>query len=174
MMPPQSEFNEAPSERAPLNSNYGSTTSTPIGTPLSPPHKHSAPTAEVTTFPGCSITSEQQDENSSYYNHSFQQRVLIKTQNSTFLRDAVEFREGSIPHSMVLALTIGSLCGLAAFLYYAFLEILLEYAWKTLPGQIFFDNVPTSLHVLWIPLMGTLMALGVGVTVRFMGEVRLS
>jgi len=94
--------------------------------------------------------------------------VLIKTQSS-FLEDAREFRPGSIPHSIVLSIAIGALCGTAAFLYYAGLEFMLEYTWKTLPEQIFGEN--NRWAVFWIPAVGFLMALGVGCTVRFMGEV---
>ena len=100
---------------------------------------------------------------------------LIKTQNMSFWQDLAEFRPGSIPHSMILALSIGTVCGVAAFLYYAGLEFMLEFLWHTLPETYILNNanIPKSLHFLWIPLVGFTMAVGVGLTVRFLGEVRM-
>lgn len=75
---------------------------------------------------------------------------------------------GSVPHSVLVALTIGVVCGTAAWLYYAFLEAALEYLWQTLPERILYN---TSLpNWTWIPLMGTLMAIGLGLAVKFLGE----
>jgi len=102
-----------------------------------------------------------------------QRTVLIKTQTS-FVEDAWNFHEGTVPHSMVLALTIGVVCGVAAYVYYWFLEFALELLWKTLPEQLWLehgDGVPESaLQVLWIPLVGLVMATGLGLTVVFLGE----
>ena len=95
--------------------------------------------------------------------------VLIKTQ-STFVEDAAFFREGSVPHSIVLATVIGSVCGAAAFLYYAGLEFMLDYLWKDLPEQIFMDQVSEEWHWLWIPLLGFSLAVCVGLSVVFLGE----
>jgi len=98
-------------------------------------------------------------------------QVLIKTQKS-FYQDAVDFSEGTIPHSMVLALTIGIVCGVAAYVYYAGLEWALEFLWKTLPEHwlVSNENIPESLYFLWIPLVGFIMATGLGLTVCYMGE----
>ena len=95
--------------------------------------------------------------------------VLIKTQTS-FVQDAWYFNEGTVPHSMILAVTIGCVCGVAAYIYYACLEWALEFIWKTLPEQFVLDNVPERLHVLWIPVAGFALATGLGLTVVFMGE----
>jgi hypothetical protein len=138
---------------------------------------------------------------------SSQRRVIwIKTSSSrTFWEDLHEFRPGSIPHSMIHAVTIGTVCGVAAYLYYAVLEWMLTWCWHTLPSLLVlwlcataangeagannstqqqqlsdnlsssFDSVLSShnhpFYVLWIPFMGFFMALGVGLTVRFLGEV---
>jgi len=94
--------------------------------------------------------------------------VLIKTP-TTFCRDAWNFQEGTVPHSMVLALSIGIVCGVAAWIYYAALEWALQFLWQTLPERLFAS--PSSVPpVLWIPLVGFSMATGLGLTVVFMGE----
>lgn len=95
--------------------------------------------------------------------------TLVKTQHS-FWEDAEQFKEGSIPHSTVVALVIGVVCGVAAYLYYTALFWFLEYVWHTLPQQVVVNKWPEWAYVLWIPLVGFTMAIGVGVTVVFMGE----
>jgi len=95
--------------------------------------------------------------------------VLIKTQQ-TFWKDLKDFAPGTIPHSMIVALVVGIVCGVAAFVYYAGLEWLLDFLWHTLPEKYVIDKWPQHLYVLWIPIIGFSMALCVGLTVRFMGE----
>jgi H+/Cl- antiporter ClcA len=101
--------------------------------------------------------------------HEKARLVLIKTQES-FWKDAYNFAPGSIPHSMVLALTIGTVCGIAAYIYYAALEWSLEFLWTTLPNQVVVGHWPEHLHFLWIPLIGFPMAACLGLTVVYMGE----
>lgn len=95
--------------------------------------------------------------------------VLIKTQSS-FWQDLCEFRSGSLPHSMILAVSIGFLCGVAAFLYYWILEFMLEFVWKSLPETLM-ANVDGKYHILWIPIVGFGFAFLLGCTVKFMGDV---
>lgn len=96
-------------------------------------------------------------------------RVLVKTQSSTFWGDAKVLAPGSVPHSMLLALVIGVVCGVAAFLYYRALDASLEFLWKTLP-QRYASHWPDHLQFLWVPLVGITMAALVGLTVRYVGE----
>ena len=96
-------------------------------------------------------------------------KFLRRTQG-TFWEDAVKLKEGSIPQSIVVAAVIGIVCGVAANYYYKVLEWLLEYFWKTLPEQVVIGYWPEWSYPLWIPLVGTFMALGVGLTVKYMGE----
>ena len=42
--------------------------------------------------------------------------------------------------------------------------------WHTLPELIVIDKWPEWAYVLWIPIIGFTMALGVGLTVKYMGE----
>lgn len=97
-------------------------------------------------------------------------RHVLKIQGSSFWEDSRAFTPGSIPHSLVLALAIGVLCGLVAYLYYAGLFWLLNFLWHDLPQAWVVDRWPESTYWLWIPLMSLPLALGVGLTVRFMGE----
>ena len=100
---------------------------------------------------------------------SSSKRVLMKTQSS-FWEDASQFNQGSIPHSIVLSFAIGVVCGIACFVYYKILFWVLECVWHTLPDQVVVDKWPEWAYVLWIPLVGFIMALGVGLTVKYIGE----
>jgi hypothetical protein len=71
---------------------------------------------------------------------------------------------------MVLALVIGGVCGTASFVYYKILFWSLEFFWHTLPQMIVVDKWPEWAYVFWIPLVGFAMALGVGLTVVYLGE----
>jgi len=95
---------------------------------------------------------------------------LLRRTQGTFWEDTVKLKEGSIPQSIVVAGVIGIVCGVAANYYYKVLEWLLEYFWKTLPEQVVIGYWPEWSYPLWIPLVGTFMALGVGLTVKYMGE----
>jgi hypothetical protein len=96
-------------------------------------------------------------------------RVLVKTQASTFWGDAKVLAPGSVPHSMLLALVIGVVCGVAAFLYYRALDASLVFLWRTLPER-YASRWPDRLQFLWVPLVGIAMAALVGLTVRYVGE----
>lgn len=95
--------------------------------------------------------------------------TLNKTQSS-FWEDAMNFTEGTIPQSIVIALCIGTVCGVAAFLYYSILFAALEFIWHTLPEQYILGKWSENLYVLWIPIVGFTMALLTGLTVVFLGE----
>jgi H+/Cl- antiporter ClcA len=101
--------------------------------------------------------------------HAKARLVLIKTQES-FWEDAYNFAPGSIPHSLVLALTIGTVCGIAAYIYYAALEWSLEFLWTTLPNHVVVGHWPEHLHFLWVPLIGFSMAACLGLSVVYLGE----
>lgn len=77
---------------------------------------------------------------------------------------------GSVPHSMVVGAVIGIVCGMLAFVYYKALQHLLELFWKVLPSKFIIPYVPDSYHWIWIVIMGYIMALGVGISVKYLGE----
>jgi H+/Cl- antiporter ClcA len=97
-------------------------------------------------------------------------RALTKTQSNSFLEDLSEFNEGTIPQSMVVALTVGITCGIAAWIYYTLLWGILEYLWHTFPQTYIEGHWPECLYVLWIPIVGFTMAVGLGLTVKYIGE----
>ena len=95
---------------------------------------------------------------------------LAKTKGSSFVEDFVNFEEGTAPQSFIIALTIGVICGVSAFIYYKVLWGILEYVWHTFPNTYIVGNVPECLYVLWIPIVGFSMAVCLGLTVKYMGE----
>jgi len=96
--------------------------------------------------------------------------VALRKTQSSFWEDAREFREGSVPQSIVVALAVGVVCGVAAFIYYQILFFLLDYLWHVLPQKYVVGVWPENLEVLWIALIGFLMAVLVGLSVQVMGE----
>ena len=86
------------------------------------------------------------------------------------IEDARTFAEGSIPHSMAIGTVIGIVCGVAAYLYYAILFWVLEYVWTTIPQNYVEGVWPEWSYPLYIPLIGFSMAIGVGLTVIYIGE----
>lgn len=95
--------------------------------------------------------------------------TLRKTQSS-FWEDAVNFTEGTIPQSIIIAICVGTVCGIAAFIYYNILFYFLEIIWHTLPEAVVVDKWAENLYVLWIPIVGFSMAILIGLTVVFLGE----
>ena len=88
--------------------------------------------------------------------------------HKTFFQDAQSLAEGTIPQSIVVGTIIGVLCGIAAFIYFTIQGFLLEFLWKDLPVQLGVDQWEHSW--LWIPIVGWTMAVGVGLSVVFLGE----
>jgi H+/Cl- antiporter ClcA len=96
-------------------------------------------------------------------------RVNIHFQGS-FWDDCLNFREGSFPHSLVIASAIGIICGVSAYVYYEILDFLLDYIWKKIP-EIYIENYwPTWAFPLYIPLVCYTMAIMVGISVKFLGD----
>jgi H+/Cl- antiporter ClcA len=147
---------------------------------------------------GSTSTTEQQHDDGSgggvtvtNMDDSF---TKVKTPGHTFHHDLYDFVPGSIPHSAIVALTIGIVCGTAAYLYYTCLEWALRYLWQTLPARLFPQSsllplssslsdedtgssqvgmmmtMMSSSRVLWIPLVIFGSAIAVGMSVRLLGE----
>ena len=97
--------------------------------------------------------------------------TLGRTQ-STFYKDAMTFAEGSIPQSIVIALVIGCVCGLVAYLYYSALDLCLTLIWKDMPNYLFAVNqfLPDNLQVLWIPVVTFTMSAFCGLSIYVLGE----
>lgn len=95
---------------------------------------------------------------------------MVKTQSATFSEDLINFSEGTVPQSIVVALTIGVVCGLAANVYYKILFGALDIVWHKIPQTYIMDVWPEWSYVLWIPIVGFSMAFCSGLTVKYMGE----
>jgi len=97
-------------------------------------------------------------------------RFWQKTRGS-FFEDAKNFQEGTIPQSIIVALVIGVVCGVSSYVYYQILFSALDYFWHTLPESIFIgSNWSEKTHVLWIPIIGFIMAIATGLSVKYIGE----
>ena len=79
--------------------------------------------------------------------------VYLEKVRSTFYQDAITFAEGTIPQSIAMAIVIGIVCGVVAYLYYLVLFFLLDVIWKDLPNAIIKSPWPEGLYVLYIPLV---------------------
>ena len=100
----------------------------------------------------------------------YHQQQLKRTRSNSFLEDLVSFEEGTIPQSFVVALVVGVVCGVAAWIYYMILFNALEFFWHTLPTKYLIGTISPHLYCLWIPFVGIIMAVGLGVTVKYLGE----
>lgn len=87
-----------------------------------------------------------------------------------FLSDIRDHQNGTIPISIVIATVIGIACGISAFMYYKILQLMFELTWDTIPKNYFAPFVPEQLHWLWIPFIVMTFALGVGLSIKFMGD----
>ena len=98
--------------------------------------------------------------------------LYLKKIKTSFFHDAKSLAEGTIPQSIVLAIVIGVVCGVAAYLYYTVLNLGLDYLWKTLPETYVIpsENWSPEYYWLWIPLVTFTMVTLVGLTVVYMGE----
>lgn len=93
--------------------------------------------------------------------------------HTSFYQDALNFAEGTIPQSIVIALVIGCICGVVAYMYYSTLNFLLTLMWKDMPNYVFaekYPNIPESLHILWIPMVTFTMSFFCGLSIYFLGE----
>uniref|UniRef100_A0A7S0BQK1 Chloride channel protein n=2 Tax=Rhodosorus marinus TaxID=101924 RepID=A0A7S0BQK1_9RHOD len=85
--------------------------------------------------------------------------------------DFKSMRSGTVPWSVSMAVVIGVICGIAAYLYYTALEWLLEIFWLKLPQGLVVDNPiwPENLYWLWIPIVCLTFAGLVGLSIEVLG-----
>lgn len=88
-----------------------------------------------------------------------------------FLSDISSIHSGTVPISVLIATIIGVFCGIAAFLYYALLEYLLELLWHHIPQSIAAANPSwtPSYYWIWIPFIGMICAVLVGLSIIILG-----
>jgi hypothetical protein len=93
----------------------------------------------------------------------------------------VSFVAGSVPHSVLVATAIGIACGVSAYIYNSILQWALITVWKTWSQQIlswilhdnheyYTDSSIPTWTILWIPIVAFTLSIGLGYTVRFVGE----
>jgi len=98
-----------------------------------------------------------------------QKSFVLKTQKS-FYQDAVNFAEGSIPQSIIMAFCIGCVCGVVAYLYYFVLDSLLDLIWEDIPTKFVIGKWPEHLYFLWIPLTSVTLSICCGLSIYYLGE----
>jgi hypothetical protein len=105
------------------------------------------------------------------YNHRRQEAVtFLEKVKTTFFEDAKSLAVGTIPQSVVVAFVIGTICGIACWIYYSILFFMLDFLWETLPQKIVVGHWKEENHWLWIPIVSVTMIVLVGLTVKYMGE----
>jgi len=99
-----------------------------------------------------------------------QQEFLEKVRTS-FMEDAMNFAEGTIPQSIIVAIVIGCVCGVVAYVYYYALDYFLELIWDILPEYIVENtSIPEKYYILWIPLVSFTLSIGCGLSIYYLGE----
>lgn len=91
---------------------------------------------------------------------------------------------GTVPHGVLVATSIGIACGTSAYVYNFVLQWLLHNVWKTWPRYLLqmlnssfsktdvedVELIVPSWSIIWIPLVAIVLSVGLGWTVRFVGE----
>ena len=88
----------------------------------------------------------------------------------SFKEDIKNIQNGTLPISVLIATTIGCVCGVSCFAYYKVLKAGFKLFWETLPNKVYAPNVDESLHWTWIPLVIMTLSVGVGVSIQIMGD----
>jgi len=134
--------------------------------------RHPAPPAEVDdpeeTFASLRILPVRDGDDSDIV--PLHEDVSPGDMTSTFCEDCRNFTPGSMPHSAVVGTTIGIFCGVVAYLYYTALEYLLELVWHDIPNNLIEPHISERWYWTYIPVVGLIMAVGVGASVKVLGE----
>jgi H+/Cl- antiporter ClcA len=96
--------------------------------------------------------------------------LFLEKVKSTFFEDARSLAEGTIPQSVVVAFVIGTVCGVACWLYYRILFFFLGFIWETIPERFVVGHWEVHNYWLYIPLTVTIFVTFVGLTVVLLGE----
>ena len=96
--------------------------------------------------------------------------LFLEKIKTTFFEDARSLAEGTIPQSVVLALIIGTVCGIACWIYYTVLFFCLDFFWETIPERFVKGHWEVHNYWLYIPLASAILVTFVGLTVVLMGE----
>ena len=99
-----------------------------------------------------------------------QTRQILRRTPSTFWSDARNFKDGSIPHSIICSFVIGLVCGIILTIYNTLLQFGLDFLWHTIPRNFIIGIWPEWTYIFWIPIVGFSMAIAVGCVVKYVGE----
>jgi H+/Cl- antiporter ClcA len=94
----------------------------------------------------------------------------LEKARTTFYQDAINFAEGTIPQSIMVAFVIGCVCGFVAYVYYSVLDYLLEIIWNFMPEQIVINKWPEHLYILWLPMVSLSLSVCCGLSIYYLGE----
>lgn len=97
-------------------------------------------------------------------------KLGLRSLETSFWEEVQDFEEGSLPHSIILALTIGIVNGIVAFLYYKCLFYLLDLLWHDLPQRLVVNRWDETCYVFWIPIIGISMSICVGLSFFLLGD----
>jgi len=126
--------------------------------------------AEETDMNGDSSLSTPDNAMSVQKDLTIRRKKVLRRTPTTFWEDALKFKDGSIPQSIIVAIVIGVACGTFGFIYYKTLEWGLDFFWRTLPEKIVVDKWPEWAYIFWIPLVGMMCSLAVFYTIKYIGE----
>jgi len=96
-------------------------------------------------------------------------RVLRRTPVD-FWEDARKFKDGSVPHSIVVACVLSIACGLASVIYFKLLYGGLNFFWHILPEMIVVDKWPEWAYIFWMPLCAFVFGSLVWATMVYIGD----
>jgi len=78
--------------------------------------------------------------------------LFLEKVKHDFFRDARSLAEGTIPQSVVLALIIGVVCGVACWIYYSALSFFLDLIWEKIPEKFVEGHWHVQTYWMYIPL----------------------
>lgn len=96
--------------------------------------------------------------------------LFLEKVKHNFFEDTRQLAEGTIPQSVVLATIIGTVCGVACWLYYSVLFFCLDLIWDKIPEKFIEGNWEVHNYWLYIPIASGILCTLVGLTVVIMGE----
>ena len=96
--------------------------------------------------------------------------LFLERIHTNFFDDARSLAAGTIPQSIIVAIFVGTVCGIACFIYNSLLEYFLELIWTTIP-EVYIANIwGEQYYWLWIPLVSLTNCVIVGLAVQYLGE----
>lgn len=96
--------------------------------------------------------------------------LFLEKVKHNFFEDARSLAEGTIPQSVILAFIIGTVCGIACWMYYKVLDFFLDLIWTKIPEKFILGHWGAQFYWLYIPIAVTIFVTLSGLTVIILGE----